>query len=80
MASYTSRDDPSQAYKAAMLRELCRELEAIGNLMYLIRHLPSEPKNIENYPGIAAEILRRISKIISRYEGLVFHEESTGPG
>jgi hypothetical protein len=70
MASDSTPDDPSRAYDAAKLHGLRNSLEALSNLLYLIRHSASEPKDIEKYAGMADEILTRIIKAIAWYDGI----------
>ena len=48
MCSDSTPDDQSRADATTLLRNLRSELEALGNLMYLIRVSASEPKSVEN--------------------------------
>jgi len=63
---------------ATMAHEINNPLEAVGNLIYIVRHTPSLPEEVQGYLSMAEQELERVSHITRQTLG--FYRDSSEPG
>ena len=63
---------------ATMAHEINNPLEAVGNLIYIVRHTPSLPGEVQGYLNMAEQELERVSHITRQTLG--FYRDSSEPG
>ncbi|MBZ5507306.1 MAG: CHASE3 domain-containing protein [Acidobacteriia bacterium] len=63
---------------ATMAHEINNPLEAVGNLIYIVRRTPSLPEEVQGYLSMAEQELERVSHITRQTLG--FYRDSSEPG
>jgi signal transduction histidine kinase len=63
---------------ATMAHEINNPLEAVGNLIYIVRHTPNLPDDVQGYLAMADQELERVSHITRQTLG--FYRDSSEPG
>jgi PAS domain S-box-containing protein len=63
---------------ATMAHEINNPLEAVGNLIYIVRHTPNLPDDVQGYLAMADQELDRVSHITRQTLG--FYRDSSEPG
>jgi PAS domain S-box-containing protein len=63
---------------ATMAHEINNPLEAVGNLIYIVRNTPSLPEEVQGYLDMAEQELERVSHITRQTLG--FYRDSSEPG
>ena len=63
---------------ATMAHEINNPLEAVGNLIYIVRNSPSVPEELQGYLSMAEQELERVSHITRQTLG--FYRDSSEPG